>query len=55
MDNYEGRQSHAYQDGYATFEPGVPMPSCPYGDPGDRLDWERGWIDAYGHYVMGGE
>jgi hypothetical protein len=55
MDDCESRPSHAYQDGYATFEPGVPMAWCPYGNPGDRLEWQTRLIDAYGNYVMGSE
>lgn len=54
MTDEHDQQSEEYHDGYLAFRPGLPKPSCPYGDGHARSEWERGWTDACAQYLAEG-
>ena len=51
MDDDKRQQGSAYQDGYHDFQPGQPKLPCPYSDPLDRSEWDRGWTEACAVYL----
>ena len=47
MNDEAAERPSVYQEGFDSFDHGLPRDNCPYPpDSEDREDWLRGWNDA---------
>jgi ribosome modulation factor len=54
-DESDRSYGEAYRAGYAAFVPDRPQPACPYPDPPEQFEWDRGWGDAHRDHLMRSE